>query len=47
MINIGIDAIKISCIAFVAWKTFHTNGQWLKSKIEFTAQTIKPFTKSA
>ena len=49
MINIGIDAIKISCIAFVGWKTYQTNGQWLESKIEFISQTIKPFicTKSA
>ena len=46
MINIGMDAIKISCIAFVAWKTYQTNGEWLESKIEFISQKIEPFVKS-
>ena len=46
MINIGMDAIKISCIAFAAWKTYQTNGEWMESKIEFIYQKIKPFVKS-
>ena len=46
MINIGMDAIKISCIAIVAWETYQINGEWLEPKIEFISQKIKPFVKS-
>ena len=45
-LNLAKDAIKISCLAFVAWKTYRTNGEWLQSKFDFISEKIKPFIKS-
>ena len=45
-INVGKDVMKISCLAFVAWKTYHTNGEWLQSKLDFISGKIKPYIQS-
>ena len=45
-LNLAKDAIKISCLAFVAWKTYRTNGEWLQSKFDFISEKVKPFIKS-
>ena len=45
-INVGKDVMKISCLAFVAWKTYQTNGEWLKSKLDFISGIIKPYIQS-
>ena len=45
-INVGKDVMKISCLAFVAWKTYQTNGEWLQSKINLISEIIKPYIQS-
>ena len=41
-INVGKDLIKIGCLAFVTFKVYQTNGEWLLTKISFISQKMKP-----